>query len=217
MALKDYYLILGVPRGENEAGIRSVFRALARHYHPDHAGPEAAPRFGDIVEAYEVLSDRERPRRRNRELEPTRVPVRSSPLSERPMSVPHDFQTLSTSPEELSDRLSGNFTHLGVPKGDRLEAFTVEIRLTPEEAAWGLTVPFGIPVFRDCPICGGSGRDWLFPCLSCDEQGVIEEQKILRLQVPPGVTDGAAFELPLDGLGIHNFYLHVSVRLDPLA
>ena len=62
------------------------------------------------------------------------------------MSVPRDFQTLSSSPEELSDRLSGNFTYLGVPKGDRLEALTVEIHLTPQEAAWGITLPFGIPV-----------------------------------------------------------------------
>ena len=133
------------------------------------------------------------------------------------MSVPRDFQTLSSSPEELSDRLSGNFTYLGVPKGDRLEALTVEIHLTPQEAAWGITLPFGIPVFRPCPICGGSGRDWVFPCLSCDEQGVIEEQQILRLRIPAGVADGAVFELPLDGLGIHNFYLRVYVRLDPLA
>lgn len=56
---KDYYSILGVPRDADEKTIRSAFRKLAREYHPD-VNPDAAEKFKDINEAYEVLKDPEK-------------------------------------------------------------------------------------------------------------------------------------------------------------
>jgi DnaJ-class molecular chaperone len=55
MERKDYYLILGVSRGENLEGIHDAFRELAKKYHPDRAGPEATGKFQEIQEAYDVL------------------------------------------------------------------------------------------------------------------------------------------------------------------
>jgi len=56
---KDYYEILGVPRGASEADIKKSFRKLAREYHPDVAKDKkrAEEKFKEINEAYEVLSD----------------------------------------------------------------------------------------------------------------------------------------------------------------
>ena len=57
MMMKNYYLILGVPRDEQDPrGIRDAYRQLAKQYHPERAGPEGATAFRDVVEAYEVLS-----------------------------------------------------------------------------------------------------------------------------------------------------------------
>ena len=58
MAAKDYYEILGVPRGASEDDIKKAFRKLARKHHPDAGGSEE--RFKEINEAYEVLSDPEK-------------------------------------------------------------------------------------------------------------------------------------------------------------
>ena len=59
---KDYYRILGVERGADDAAIKSAYRKLARKYHPDvNKGKDE--RFKEINEAYEVLSDPEKRRR----------------------------------------------------------------------------------------------------------------------------------------------------------
>ncbi|HWA62440.1 MAG TPA: molecular chaperone DnaJ [Caulobacteraceae bacterium] len=57
--MRDYYDVLGVERGCDEAGLKSAFRKLAMEHHPDRNGgcEDAAARFKEINEAYSVLSD----------------------------------------------------------------------------------------------------------------------------------------------------------------
>lgn len=67
VAFRDYYDVLGVPRGASNEDIRRAYRKLARQYHPDvnkEAGAE--DRFKEISEAYEVLRDDEKRERYDR-------------------------------------------------------------------------------------------------------------------------------------------------------
>lgn len=58
MAKRDYYDVLGVKRGASSDEIRRAYRKLARELHPDvNKAPDAAKRFGEVQEAYDVLSD----------------------------------------------------------------------------------------------------------------------------------------------------------------
>ncbi|MET9070226.1 DnaJ domain-containing protein, partial [Streptosporangium sandarakinum] len=55
---RDFYEILGVPRGAGQEEIQRAYRRLARENHPDvNKDPAAEDRFKDISEAYSVLSD----------------------------------------------------------------------------------------------------------------------------------------------------------------
>lgn len=70
MEFKDYYRILGVDRKADSKAIGEAFRRLARHYHPDvNKDPQAAERFKEINEAYQVLSDPEKRARYDQMLE----------------------------------------------------------------------------------------------------------------------------------------------------
>jgi hypothetical protein len=56
---KDYYLILGISRDTTLKQVKAAYRKLAKTHHPDVCpdDPDAAERFREITDAYDVLSD----------------------------------------------------------------------------------------------------------------------------------------------------------------
>ena len=56
---RDYYEVLGLNKGADEASIKKAYRTLAKKYHPDMnpGNTEAEQKFKEVNEAYSVLSD----------------------------------------------------------------------------------------------------------------------------------------------------------------
>ena len=57
--MSDPYSTLGVSRSASEADIKSAYRKLAKELHPDRNKdkPDAAERFSEVTNAYDLLSD----------------------------------------------------------------------------------------------------------------------------------------------------------------
>jgi molecular chaperone DnaJ len=226
METRDFYVLLGVDPGADAQGIRSAYRHLALRYHPDRAGPQSTRFFQEIVDAYHVLSDpqrraayddglvhaRGRPVAVHRPIVSGPVPP-AEPLVPEPISLRRDFEAREPPLDEVLERILRNFTGLHVPKSERLDALNLEIGISPELAAFGGVLELRVPVFYPCPDCHGDGHDGVYPCIACDETGMIEEEEPVQLRLAPGVRDGETFELPLRGLGIHNLFLRVRLRV----
>lgn len=55
---RDYYEVLGVAKGASKDEIKTAYRRLAKKYHPDlNHEPDAAEKFKEVQEAYDVLYD----------------------------------------------------------------------------------------------------------------------------------------------------------------
>lgn len=71
--MKDYYKILEVNKDASPEIIAKVYKVLAKKYHPDLQDEtnkvEAAEKFKEISEAYEILSNDEKRREYNQQLE----------------------------------------------------------------------------------------------------------------------------------------------------
>lgn len=59
---RDYYEVLGVDRGADDATLKKAYRKLAKKYHPDvnPGNKEAEEKFREASEAYSILSDPEK-------------------------------------------------------------------------------------------------------------------------------------------------------------
>jgi molecular chaperone DnaJ len=144
---KDLYELLQVPRDADEAAIKKSFRKLARQLHPDVSDePEAAARFREVTEAYEVLSNSETRALYDRY---GHAGLRSGGFS------PTNFETTG-----LSDLFSAFFGEdvFGGGSGRRRGADVgAEVEIELVEASRGLKVPVPFEVAVACATCGGDG------------------------------------------------------------
>lgn len=219
MAIKNYYAILGVSQNETPSGIRAAYRDAVRRTDPDYAGPQSAPDFEAVIKANSVLSNPDRRREYNERLslhERDRSQMgmlRQIDLNWQPRSIFADMHAVHPSFEALAGRLLRNFNGLGVPKAESREPLSVEIILTPEEAARGGILSLGIPTHDYCEVCGGTGRDWLFRCHACDGAGFVSRTRPLQIRIPQSLSLGATPEVSLATFGINNLFLKLRIRV----
>ena len=170
-AERDYYEVLGVPRVASDDEIKRAFRRLARELHPDVSSePDAAERFKEVAEAYEVLSDRERRDTYDRF---GHAGLRRGGFA------PSEFDL-----GDISDLFSaffgeGVFGQTGRTGGrSRGADVAASIEITLAEAFRGVSVQVPLRVAVACERCSGSGAEpGTIPvtCSTCGGAGRVQQ------------------------------------------
>lgn len=166
----DYYDILGVSRDATSEEIKKAYRKLAMKYHPDVAdAPDAADKFKEIGEAYEVLHDPNKRAMYDRGGNPMGgggFPGGSYGFT----GGGFDFTN-------LVDAMFGGQASRG-PKSrvQRGRDSLVRVNLSLAEAAFGITKEIKVDTAVICPKCTGSGAQAgsePVTCGSCHGSGEV--------------------------------------------
>jgi molecular chaperone DnaJ len=205
---RDYYEILGVAKAAPTDDIKRAYRALAMKHHPDRVPAEekkgAETRFKEISEAYAVLSD---PQKRSvydqyghrgfDQRYSTEDIFRGADFS----SV---FEDLGVGGSVFDDLFGGIFGGgVRTARGGRGADLELELILTFEEAARGLSRAVTVPRRELCTECNGKGGDRA-ACATCQGSGQIRQSAgfmILARTCPRCAGEGSTVKKPCRACG----------------
>jgi molecular chaperone DnaJ len=173
----DLYIVLGIQRGASPGEIKRAYRRLARRYHPDinPGDREAAARFRQILDAYEVLIDPDRRRRYDsgqtmqRGGEPTAYGFTGFDFSG--AADAHRATTFGDLFEDVFTR----HTERARPGGERGADLHLKAVLSFDQAWSGVDWPVSVTRQETCRSCAGTGfhRTVESRCVACEGTGVV--------------------------------------------
>ncbi len=183
MSKRDYYEILGVPKGSATTDIKSAYRKLALQFHPDRNpdNKEAEEKFKEASEAYEVLSDDNKRARYDR-------------YGHDGLKMGQDFGSYSNINDIFSafgdifgssifddffggsrrQSSSSRRRNAGEPGSD----IKIRLPLTLEEIATGVEKTIKIKRYVVCNTCNGNGAkngNAMKTCTTCNGAGEVRQ------------------------------------------
>jgi len=173
---KDYYDVLGVPRDASADQIKKAYRKLAMQYHPDVADTsDAADKFKEIGEAYEVLHDTNKRAMYDRGGDP----MGSGGFGG---AQGFGFPGGNAAGFDFTNLVDAMFGQAGA-RGPRSRVrrgqdALVRLSLTLAEAGFGITKPLRVDTAVVCGTCSGTGaKQGSEPttCATCHGQGDITQ------------------------------------------
>ena len=169
MAKRDYYEVLGVERGADEAQIKKSFRRLARELHPDvnSEDAEAEERFKEAAEAYEVLSDPERRRTYDAFGHEGLRSGGYQPGASDFGSIQDIFDSFFGSDGGFGDLFGGARSRGPAPGGD----IGVAVEITLAEVLTGAEREVEFEAIVACEHCKGNGAEPGTPIVTCETCG----------------------------------------------
>lgn len=172
---RDYYDVLGVPRGATKDEIKKAYRRLAREYHPDlNKAADAEARFKEVNEAYEVLSDDQRRAAYDR-YGHAGLQGGQGGFGGFGFSDPFDI---------FESFFSGFTRGASARRGPRRGAdLRYDLTITFEEAVFGTEKEIDVPRLETCPRCKGSGAEPGTQPVRCPECGGAGEVRRVQQSI----------------------------------
>jgi DnaJ-class molecular chaperone len=227
MPAKDFYQVLGVPKNASEKDIKQAYRKLARKLHPDvNPGDKSAePRFKEINQAYEVLSDPEKRKKYDQFGENWQHAEQFARAGGQQQQTYWDFGKKGAQFDSgdmggaegfgtIFDSILHDFGGRASRRPRRGQDFEQPVEVTLEEAYRGATRMLEMQAEEPCPTCRGKG------CQTCGGAGAVIRPRRLEVKIPPGVKDGSRVRIAGKGSMGHmggeagDIYLIVSVEPD---
>lgn len=162
MAKRDYYEVLGVDKNASKEDLKKAYRKLAMQYHPDRNPDDktAEEKFKEAAEAYEVLSSDEKKARYDRF---GHEGVRGGYGGQGFSDVNDIFSHFSDifSGGSIFDDLFGGQRGGGRRRGTGMRGndLKINLKLTLEEIAAGVTKTLKIKKQVPCGECSGTGAE----------------------------------------------------------
>ena len=152
---RDYYEVLGVDKGADEASIKKAYRSLAKKYHPDMNpdNKEAEVKFKEVNEAYDVLSDADKRAKYDQYGHAAFDPAAGG--------AGGGFGGFGDFGDIFSSFFGGGFGGFGGEQRrngpTRGEDIGARVSISFEEAAFGVKKEISYNRICRCPDCAGSG------------------------------------------------------------
>ncbi len=182
---RDYYEVLGVARDADADAIKRAYRKLAMKYHPDRnpGNKEAEEKFKEASEAYEVLSDSQKRATYDR----YGHAGMAGAFGGGGFNFDRDFTHGADLNDILNQFFGGGFGGFGGgsrrradPTAPRRGEDTEQgVRLSFEDAIFGMTTKVRVHAAVACPDCDGSGAEKgsaRTTCKHCNGAGTVRSQ-----------------------------------------
>ncbi len=173
--MRDYYEILNVSRGADDAALKGAFRKLAMEHHPDRNGgcEDSASRFKEINEAYSILSDAQKRAAYDRY---GHEGVNGAARGGGGAGFGGDAHNIFN--EVFGDVFGDMFGGAGRARGgpSRGQDLRYDLEISLEQAFAGAEVEISVPAAMTCESCEGSGaKPGTSPtaCGSCGGSGRV--------------------------------------------
>ena len=221
---RDYYEVLGVDRNADDAALKKAYRVLAKKYHPDMnpGDAEAEKKFKEASEAYAVLSDPEKRRQYDQ----------FGHAAFEGGAGGGGFGGFDFNSADFGDIFGDIFGDFfggrrsargnnGPMKGANIRT---SVRITFEEAVFGVDKEIELTLKDECKTCHGSGakagttpetcqkcggkgqvvftQQSFFgtvrnvqTCPDCHGSGYIASRKKIQVSIPAGIDNGQSVRI----------------------
>jgi molecular chaperone DnaJ len=153
--MRDYYEVLGVARGCDDAALKAAFRKMAMEHHPDRNGgcENASSRFKEINEAYSVLSDAQKRAAYDRFGHAGVNGQQGGPGGFGGADANDIFNDVFG--DVFGEMFGGGRRQSNGPQ--RGQDLRYDLEITLEQAYAGAEVEIKVPAAITCEVCDGSG------------------------------------------------------------